>query len=60
MELRRLGHFLAAAEERHFTRAAERVQLTQSSLSSSIRSLERVGHDLQVDGGRLATSLLVV
>ena len=41
MELRQLTHFLAVAEERHFTRAAERVHLTQSSLSSSIRSLER-------------------
>lgn len=41
MELRQLAHFLAVAEERHFTRAAQRVHLTQSSLSSSIRLLER-------------------
>ena len=41
MELRQLSHFLAVAEEHHFTRAAQRVHLTQSSLSSSIRLLER-------------------
>jgi DNA-binding transcriptional LysR family regulator len=41
MELRQLTHFLAVAEERHFTRAAARVHLTQSSLSSSVRALER-------------------
>src|SRR5262249_9122212 len=36
-----LSHFLVVAEERHFTRAAARVHLTQSSLSSSVRALER-------------------
>ncbi|WP_225770779.1 LysR family transcriptional regulator [Inquilinus sp. Marseille-Q2685] len=41
MELRQLAHFLAVVEERHFTRAARRVHLTQSSLSASIRALER-------------------
>ena len=41
MELRHLAHFLAVAEERSFTRAAERVHLVQSALSVSIRSLER-------------------
>ncbi len=47
MELRQLSHFLAVAEERHFTRAAARVHLTQSSLSSSVRALEReLGSDL--------------
>ena len=41
MELRQLGHFVAVADLRHFTRAAQRLHLTQSSLSASIRSLER-------------------
>jgi DNA-binding transcriptional LysR family regulator len=53
MDLRQLSHFLAVAEERHFTRAAARVHLTQSSLSSSVRSLEReLGSDLFVRSTR--------
>lgn len=41
MELRQLEHFVAIAEERSFTRAAGRVHLVQSALSTSIRALER-------------------
>jgi DNA-binding transcriptional LysR family regulator len=41
VELRQLEHFVAVAEMRHFTRAAEALSISQSGLSASIRALER-------------------
>jgi len=40
MDLKQLEHFIAVAELRNFTRAAERLHIVQSGLSASIRALE--------------------
>src|ERR1700741_4560857 len=45
MELRALEYFVAVAEERHFTRAAARVHVSQSGLSATVRSLESELHE---------------
>ncbi|MDX6414413.1 MAG: hypothetical protein QOH23_1823 [Gaiellaceae bacterium] len=41
IDLKQLTHFVAVAEEQHFTRAAHRLDVAQSTISSSVRSLER-------------------
>ncbi|HET7867988.1 MAG TPA: LysR family transcriptional regulator [Burkholderiaceae bacterium] len=41
VDLKRLGHVVALADECHFARAAERVHLSQPAFSRSIQAIER-------------------
>ena len=56
MELRQLEYFVAVAEEANFTRAAERVHISQSGVSAQIRQLEHDLGAILIDrSGRVAT-----
>jgi len=56
MEIRQLEYFVAVAEEANFTRAAERVHISQSGVSAQIRQLELdLGATLIDRSGRVAT-----
>jgi DNA-binding transcriptional LysR family regulator len=56
MELRQLEYLVAVAEEANFTRAAERVHISQSGVSAQIRQLELdLGATLIDRSGRIAT-----
>jgi DNA-binding transcriptional LysR family regulator len=56
MELRQLEYFVAVAEEGNFTRAAERVHISQSGVSAQVKQLEReLGASLLDRSGRVAT-----
>ncbi len=53
LNFRHLHYFWVVAKEEHLTRAAERLHVSQSAISSQIRQLEdELGHELFVRDGR--------
>ncbi len=53
LNFRHLHYFWVVAKEEHLTRAAERLHVSQSAISSQIRQLEdELGHELFVREGR--------
>ncbi len=55
MEIRQLEYFVAVAEEANFTRAAERVHISQSGVSAQVKQLEQeLGATLIDRSGRRA------
>lgn len=57
MELRGLEYFVAVAEERSFTRAAQRCFVTQPTISAQINSLERELGEPLFDRGQRVVAL---
>ncbi|GAA3750011.1 LysR substrate-binding domain-containing protein [Plantactinospora mayteni] len=57
MELRQLEYFVAVAEEASFTRAAERVRISQSGVSAQVRQLERELGATLIDRSTRTTTL---
>ncbi|EFV11750.1 LysR family transcriptional regulator [Segniliparus rugosus] len=56
-DFRRVEHFIVLAQERHFTRAAQRLGLSQQALSASVRQLERDLGAVLVDRSKSPISL---
>lgn len=57
MEIRQLEYFIAVAEEGSFTRAAQRVHISQSGVSAQIQELERDLGSALIDRSNRAATL---